>query len=163
VSHFCFHQKSPHSSAWLLELTPLILPIPAISSPSTTLSTQTSGVSTADLFVQRLNSTRTHELQQQLKDAQDDNHRWHVCVCVCEHQSLRVSCVLSACLCTCCHWLAQLAEAALVLLVFTLTPVGEWCIVLSVSVCSCIIDFPNLGITYNGGWCTATIARWNSI
>jgi len=22
-----------------------------------------------------------------------------------------------------------------------------------------IIDFPNLGITYNGGWCTATIAR----
>ena len=26
-----------------------------------------------------------------------------------------------------------------------------------------IIDFPNLGITYNGGWCTATIARWNSI
>jgi len=28
---------------------------------------------------------------------------------------------------------------------------------------STIIDFPNLGITYNGGWCTATIARWNSI
>ena len=24
---------------------------------------------------------------------------------------------------------------------------------------SIIIDFPNLGITYNGGWCTATIAR----
>jgi len=22
-----------------------------------------------------------------------------------------------------------------------------------------IIDFPNLGITYNGGWCSATIAR----
>jgi len=25
-----------------------------------------------------------------------------------------------------------------------------------------IIDFPNLGITYNGGWCSATISRWNS-
>jgi len=23
----------------------------------------------------------------------------------------------------------------------------------------CIIDFPNLGITYNGGWCTATMTR----
>jgi len=22
-----------------------------------------------------------------------------------------------------------------------------------------IIDFPNLGITYNGGWCTATMTR----
>ena len=22
-----------------------------------------------------------------------------------------------------------------------------------------IIDFPNLGITYNGGWCSATISR----
>ena len=27
----------------------------------------------------------------------------------------------------------------------------------------CIIDFPNTGITYNGGWCSATIPRWNSI
>ena len=26
-----------------------------------------------------------------------------------------------------------------------------------------IIDFPNTGITYNGGWCSATIPRWNSI
>jgi len=25
-----------------------------------------------------------------------------------------------------------------------------------------IIDFPNLGLTYNGGWCTATKTRWNS-
>jgi len=24
---------------------------------------------------------------------------------------------------------------------------------------STIIDFPNLGITYNGGWCTATMTR----
>ena len=25
-----------------------------------------------------------------------------------------------------------------------------------------IIDFPNLGLTYNGGWCSATKTRWNS-
>jgi len=25
-----------------------------------------------------------------------------------------------------------------------------------------IIDFPSLGITYNGGWCSATMTRWNS-
>jgi len=31
--------------------------------------------------------------------------------------------------------------------------------VAEVSLCSVIIDFPNLGITYNGGWCSATIAR----
>jgi len=24
-----------------------------------------------------------------------------------------------------------------------------------------IIDFPNLGLTYNGGWCSATKTRWN--
>jgi len=27
---------------------------------------------------------------------------------------------------------------------------------------SSIIDFPSLGITYNGGWCSATKTRWNS-
>jgi len=47
---------------------------PVSASPST-LFTQTSGVSTVDSFIQRLNSSRTHELQQQLKDAQDDSHR----------------------------------------------------------------------------------------
>jgi len=28
--------------------------------------------------------------------------------------------------------------------------------------CRTIIDFPNLGLTYNGGWCSATRTRWNS-
>jgi len=29
----------------------------------------------------------------------------------------------------------------------------------NISVQTIIIDFPNTGITYNGGWCSATIAR----
>jgi len=54
---------------------------PVVRHPSA-LSTQTSGVSTVNSFVQRLSSTRMHELQQQVKDVQEENHRSPACVCV---------------------------------------------------------------------------------
>ena len=37
---------------------------------------------------------------------------------------------------------------------------GIWLLFLQSAV---IIDFPNLGLIYNGGWCTATKTRWNSL
>jgi len=49
------------------------------------MSTHTSGVSTVDSATQqfqRLDSAKSHELQMQLKEMQDESHRWLVCVCV---------------------------------------------------------------------------------
>ena len=72
----------------------LELPSIVVSPSTADVSTHTSGVSTDDLAIlqfQRLDSSKSQELQMQLTEMQDESQRCVISVCICLYMSVCMS------------------------------------------------------------------------